>query len=240
MRYLILFSLITNVSLAERPTKEELKDTVEKSIEQHREDNPPPTQQEVMDQLEKKAKNINDATPPKFKTPREKRDYGLNKAREIRDLKEEWSQVKRKYDPEPTPPRLAKMKWSSLPVGSVGHLGEEVRGRILDGRVICKQILGKNKILAEYTYSYTVLDYSMRSLGGRQSLYRTSTQKTSTSPTFVLDGVDSDDLIEGNSIKDFDESCVVTSKYTYETVGAGVKTVPVLEIFDFNKVDDWK
>ncbi|MDB4743905.1 hypothetical protein OAF98_05410 [Planctomicrobium sp.] len=238
MRYLILFSLITNVSLAERPTKEELKETVEKSIEQYREDNPPPTQQEVMDQIEKKAKSLNDAPPPKFKTPREERDYKLNKAREIRKLKEEWSQVKRKYVPEPTPPRLAKMNWGSLPVGAVGHLGKERRGRTLDGYIRCLQILGKDKILAQYQYAYFLqprygprgVQLALTAMDGREFI----------STPFVLVGVDSDALVEGKLIKDFDESVVVTSKYTYETVGAGVKTVPVLEIFDFNKLDEWK
>jgi len=225
---------------AERPTAEQVEAAIALSVAQYAEQNPPPTRDEHLDDLKNSLREkVTERNAVKNEQSRVKKNVPDSMAREseLTRLSEWQSRVEGEIDslkvsiknidpykpPEPTR-RLMPMEWGGE-IGTVGHVGIEIRDGVKSGRVQCTDIITNNEFVGRYKYVVTGL--RRREFNG-QITYSTQREEVSSDLTLFV-GIPTNDWDEG-TFHELDFDGVVTGTHTFRTVAGKEITVPVIEV----------
>jgi len=222
---LMVCALSPVVTAAERPTQEQLRKAVEESKAEYLKKNAPPTKEDAIKDIQERIDDFRNSDRGNFSSQREYQKFIARKKKELPELKKKLQDVKKNYVSKKIEPRLLDMKWQGdLKIGTVGRVGPIVMGDVLSGEVEVLQVTGKSEFLGIFEAPFSGRRGERMSVGSGRVLFR---------------GIDTANFIDGRSY-DIQFDGVITGRFTYETVGGGSKTIPVVEKFDPDHLENWK
>jgi len=206
---------------AGRPTETAVAAAVADSYKTYLAEHPTLTKEEAIEAVEANIEKLEEQRDQAIRIadPNEKREVRERFQTQIRTDQKRLEEIQTSYTPTPPPyPRLMPISFSSLKVGTVGRVTEEAGRTAYGGHLRCREILAPLRVLAIYR-SYTATNNIAHKLTIHDSL------------PFVLVGVDAAELKADVGIRQY-PNVVVVGQYSYETAAGTMATVPVLEIFD--------
>mgnify|MGYP006908225260 CR=1 FL=1 len=234
-RTLVVAGLLVSASLADpvvksrpaaddsqRPTADEVSAAVAQSRADYDKAHPVPSKAQKIASIEKQIRDTQASMRRLTGTGAAKKveEY----YNQIRSLKSELADVRRKYSPERIV-RLAAFTSADLKIGSVGRINDEADER----PVYCVKVLEGDAMLAYFEIRTKTTD-NQKSSGGQESPDG-ETEKIGKSPTFLLKGANAAAAVAGQPISGaFD--VVVTGKHTDGGDNEESQSVFVLEVFD--------
>lgn len=218
MRWILCWAAMGSLAMAaDRPTADSVMEAVKSSRASFAAKNPPPTPAEIQARI--KDAESRRVGAQRIKDAKQRADVVNRIAADIKLLRDQLADAKSGKNLPVVSTQLDVLNVREMPTGSVGVINRAETNEALSLR--CVQILGPRKALMSRESSK-----STGELRGMRPVTRESTAD------FILIGLATDRLIEGKTFRGEELNVVVTGRESFETVGAGTRTVPVLEVFN--------